>query len=201
MNINCFTLLHALKLRYFRSVSGIGAVILLLLLCLLLLWTVIILLILTKRGNMCDSTVLVNKTDKEQLHLPLKPKTEYELLRRRVRSNTLELFDYIQFALTELKKNSQENDSDNYIDNVISISREHKNAIISDMDRLRENDGYESWREDEARDLSELMHRRIEYLQNPKNCSQAKKLLCRISKWVTLFTILLFVIIKTTSRT
>ena len=38
------------------------------------------------------------------------------------------------------------------------------------------------WREKMSTELSELMQRRLHYLQNPKDCGAAKKLFCRISK-------------------
>lgn len=119
------------------------------------------------------------------------PKTEYELLRRRIRSNTLEIFNYIQFALEEIKQKHQQND-DGYIESVKLLSKEHINAIISDMDRMKENDGYEKWRQDKAQKLSELVQRRIDFLQNPKNCSQAKKLICRINDYVCIWIIFFF---------
>lgn len=122
------------------------------------------------------------KDEDSKSNSPLQPKTVYELLRRRIRSNNLELSNYIQFNLIQMKIKSPKNVKQ--IDKVISLSREHSNAITSDMDQMRVNDGYEDWRYYKARDLSELVQRRIEYLQNPENCGQAKKLICRITKWV-----------------
>lgn len=40
----------------------------------------------------------------------------------------------------------------------------------------------EGWREKMSTELSQLMQRRIQHLQNPKDCYTAKKLLCRLSK-------------------
>lgn len=51
-----------------------------------------------------------------------------------------------------------------------------------DMNNLREVDGYEKWRETEAYSLSDLVQRRIRHLQNPQDCSKAKKLVCNLNK-------------------
>ncbi len=40
-------------------------------------------------------------------------------------------------------------------------------------------DGYQNWRDVELVNLTKLIQRRFEYLQNPKNCSSARKLLCK----------------------
>lgn len=47
---------------------------------------------------------------------------------------------------------------------------------------MKQNDGYEYFRQKEAKDLSELVQRRLHYLQNPPSCASAKKLICRINK-------------------
>lgn len=50
------------------------------------------------------------------------------------------------------------------------------------MDRLKIVDGFESWREQEAKSLSDLVQRRLKYLQNPPDCQNARKLVCRLNK-------------------
>lgn len=50
------------------------------------------------------------------------------------------------------------------------------------MNELKQNDGYEHWRHVEAKQLSDLIQRRLHYLQNPADCSTAKKLVCRLNK-------------------
>lgn len=59
---------------------------------------------------------------------------------------------------------------------------EHRKSLIWDIDRVKLVDGHDGWREKEARDLSDLVHRRFDYLQNPKDCNKAKKLLCNLNK-------------------
>nr|XP_054096053.1 alpha-(1,6)-fucosyltransferase isoform X3 [Callithrix jacchus] len=53
---------------------------------------------------------------------------------------------------------------------------------MTDLYYLSQTDGAGDWREKEAKDLTALVQRRITYLQNPKDCSKAKKLVCNINK-------------------
>lgn len=50
------------------------------------------------------------------------------------------------------------------------------------MDRLKQVDGFQAWREQEANALSDLVQRRLKYLQNPHDCQNARKLVCRLNK-------------------
>jgi glycoprotein 6-alpha-L-fucosyltransferase len=43
-------------------------------------------------------------------------------------------------------------------------------------------EGHDSWRAAEARSLSDLVQRRFHYLQNPTDCSKARKLVCNLNK-------------------
>lgn len=53
-----------------------------------------------------------------------------------------------------------------------------------DMQRLSKLDGLGAWREQEAADLSNLVQKRLHALQNPPDCSMAKKLICNLNKVV-----------------
>ena len=44
------------------------------------------------------------------------------------------------------------------------------------------NDGHDSWRASESRALSDLVQKRLRALQNPEDCSKAKKLVCKLNK-------------------
>ena len=63
------------------------------------------------------------------------------------------------------------------------IETQHRHGtILSGLNELSEVDGFKSWREKEAKDLSELVQKRLHALQNPKDCSTAKKLICKLNK-------------------
>jgi glycoprotein 6-alpha-L-fucosyltransferase len=47
---------------------------------------------------------------------------------------------------------------------------------------MSKNDGYEHFRHKEAQSLSNLVQKRLHYLQNPADCNKARKLVCKINK-------------------
>lgn len=55
-------------------------------------------------------------------------------------------------------------------------------SLMTDIDTLLEVDGYAAWREKEANDLSDLVQRRFDFLQNPQDCGSARKLVCNLNK-------------------
>ncbi|XP_075155715.1 alpha-(1,6)-fucosyltransferase 8 [Haematobia irritans] len=112
------------------------------------------------------------------------PILEYELLRRRIQTNIAELWNFFSNELGKIKKNIDRGTTsmtDN-INSVLILGAEHKRSLLSDMERLRQLDGYEAWRQKESTELSDLVQRRIHHLQNPPECSQAKKLVCKLNK-------------------
>lgn len=111
------------------------------------------------------------------------PLPEYEQLRRRIRSNILEMYNYVGSEITKIWKNHPTvPDLGEYVDKVMQMTTEHKRSLINDMDHLEKIDGYEQWRRTEAENLSDLVQRRLKHLQNPENCSTARKLICRLNK-------------------
>ena len=58
-------------------------------------------------------------------------------------------------------------------------------TLRSELQKLRGADGFESFREKETKELAEIVEQRIHSLQNPKDCDNAKKLLCSLNKgWI-----------------
>lgn len=55
-------------------------------------------------------------------------------------------------------------------------------SLLNDVNSLAKVDGYSEWRKSENEELSDLVQRRLKYLQNPKNCKTAKKLICDLNK-------------------
>ncbi|XP_037048449.1 alpha-(1,6)-fucosyltransferase-like [Bradysia coprophila] len=110
----------------------------------------------------------------------IEPSVEYEKLRRRVQSNTQEMWNYVNSEMIELKKigNPGSANFSVQIDAIINAAAEQKNSLLHDLDQLAEVDGYEAWRLKEAAELSDLMQRRLHHLQNPEDCGKARKLMC-----------------------
>lgn len=113
------------------------------------------------------------------------PTLEYEQLRRRIRSNTEELWNFINSEVTKVKKSLKSIDQPQItkqLDGMLGLAAEHKRSLISDIKRMQEVDGYEMWRMKESLALSELVQKRLTHLQNPEDCSTAPKLVCRLNK-------------------
>lgn len=112
------------------------------------------------------------------------PSLEYELMRRRVRSNTQEMWNYVNNEMTKVWQNVKKAapEMGPKMDEVMGVMSEHKRALINDMTTLQTLDGYERWRHKESQALSDLVQRRLSYLQHPDDCGTARKLVCRLNK-------------------
>lgn len=114
----------------------------------------------------------------------MQPTLEYEQLRRRIRSNIMEMYNYVGTEFTKVwKKHAQVPDmGGDYMDRVMQMTNEQKRALLNDMDEMQRIDGYEQWRRQESESLSDLVQRRLTHLQNPEDCGKARKLVCRLNK-------------------
>lgn len=68
------------------------------------------------------------------------------------------------------------------VNNILQLGAEHKRSLLSDIDQMRTVDGYEHWRQRESNELSNLVQKRLHYLQNPGDCKTARKLVCKLNK-------------------
>jgi glycoprotein 6-alpha-L-fucosyltransferase len=68
------------------------------------------------------------------------------------------------------------------LNNFLDLAKEHKRSLLNDLELLKKSDGYENFRHQEAKALSNLVQKRLHYLQNPPDCSTARKLVCKINK-------------------
>ena len=50
----------------------------------------------------------------------------------------------------------------------------------SELEQVEENDGFSNWRQQESVELSSIVQAALAQLQNPPDCSRAKKLLCHL---------------------
>lgn len=121
------------------------------------------------------------------------PSLEYEQLRRRIYTNTQEMWRYVQHEVLQLRKTIGQTlvasgaggiDAKlaKQMDDIVSMGAELKSTLLNDMDHMREVDGYEAWRKRESEALSDLVQRRLIGLQNPESCSSRQKLVCRLNK-------------------
>ena len=68
------------------------------------------------------------------------------------------------------------------LESTLSSGRHHYNVAANDVDVLAEVDGHAEWRLKEAKALSSLVQNRLTALQNPQECSSARKLVCNLNK-------------------
>ncbi|KAB7493908.1 Alpha-(1,6)-fucosyltransferase [Armadillidium nasatum] len=111
------------------------------------------------------------------------PSTEFEKTRRLLGNDIQETMFYFQAQLEDLKKKLGEGSPlatqvEQILDEGIDRIRvsQHDLRILSDLD------GLNLWREKEAVELSELIQKRLHKLQNPPDCSKARKLICNLNK-------------------
>ncbi|XP_060867737.1 alpha-(1,6)-fucosyltransferase [Metopolophium dirhodum] len=109
------------------------------------------------------------------------PSEEYELSRRRIFSNTKELWYYVNSELQSLVK---EDDSVRveHISKIKNIIGEHYRSLLKDVSSLSDVDGHAVWRQQESENLSNLVQKRLKHLQNPSDCAKARKLVCDLNK-------------------
>ncbi|ESO93492.1 hypothetical protein LOTGIDRAFT_178508 [Lottia gigantea] len=84
------------------------------------------------------------------------PSLNHERSRRKVENTNREFWYFIKSELNKLKQLAEET--------------------------LRNIDGNDEWRLKELQDLGDLVFKRLDYLQNPKDCSTAKKIVCNLHK-------------------
>ncbi|XP_046665025.1 alpha-(1,6)-fucosyltransferase [Homalodisca vitripennis] len=113
------------------------------------------------------------------------PSLEYEKLRRRLKMGVDELWYFVSAQVKLAQRDAQDGNSMRLtarLNRLLNEGIEHKRALVKDLKSLGETDGYGAWRMKEAAALSDLVQRRLYYLQNPADCKTAKKLVCNLNK-------------------
>lgn len=59
---------------------------------------------------------------------------------------------------------------------------EHYVSLLNDTSDLANVDNYTTWRKEESYDLSRLVQNKLDNLQHPPDCDNARKLVCNINK-------------------
>ncbi|CAH1263842.1 FUT8 [Branchiostoma lanceolatum] len=129
----------------------------------------------------CESDANSNKQQAPAGSLDY-PSKKHEQLQRKLEDGTRELWFLVKAQLKLMKSDSQASSVKDRIDNLLLDVGDHQRTILADAQRLRDADGGLAWRQQEAHALQDLVQRRLHYLQNPKDCSKAKKLLCNLNK-------------------
>ncbi|CAF0725864.1 unnamed protein product [Didymodactylos carnosus] len=110
------------------------------------------------------------------------PGLEYEQLRRKIEIQARELSYFTLKQLEKFDAKLSEQDKEQ-LKNVIDRFGDQSRLLLASIRNLTKVDGYNSWREKEAKDLSNLIQARLKKLQNPSSdCTQTKRLVCNINK-------------------
>nr|CAG4648559.1 EOG090X03KK [Polyphemus pediculus] len=116
---------------------------------------------------------------------PVGPSKEYEIKRRSIFRGVQEMWYYLNAELLKLKSSGKDQSSPELskaVSEILASGVEHQTVLLNDLNDLSNMEGHDRWRATEARALSDLVQRRLHYLQNPSDCSKAKKLLCNLNK-------------------
>ena len=111
------------------------------------------------------------------------PTLEYELARRRTKRDLNEMWWYIRARLEFIagrKSNTPEFRTN--LENIISSTQHRHQAIQTDFHHMTMSDGFQEFRDNETKNLSDLIQKRIYTLQNPQSCARARKLVCHLNK-------------------
>nr|CAD7433186.1 unnamed protein product [Timema monikensis] len=114
----------------------------------------------------------------------ISPPHEYESMRRRIFNNVKSLWYLVRSRVNLLKKelSSMLPKLASRIGSTLELAEEHERYLKNELSVMGEIDGFSAWRENEAIKLSDLVQRRLKFLQNPPSCDKAKKLVCSLNK-------------------
>jgi hypothetical protein len=103
-------------------------------------------------------------------------------LRHKIENNIHEMWYLMNSELKNILKAQNKNDTNNVKSNIDAAQNRithHYRALLADAIRLTEtNDAARKYRQRELNKLHRLVQARFDYLQNPHDCSTAKKLIC-----------------------
>ncbi|KAK7104050.1 alpha-(1,6)-fucosyltransferase-like [Littorina saxatilis] len=105
-----------------------------------------------------------------------------EQARRKVENTATELWYYINARMKELAAASGTGTLNNMVRGMQSDLQGYQTVMTDDFGALREAGGDGELQRKESLRLGNLVQRRLEYLQNPKDCQRAKYVLCDLQK-------------------
>ena len=123
----------------------------------------------------------MTRTTEEWIQNLQAPSTEYELTRRRLYRDVNEFWWYIR-GVVEKGLTSNHLQIPDLLNKALTEGQHRYITLCVVLDELSNVDGYDAWREKESKELSDLVQKRLYTLQNPKNCTTSRKLLCNLNK-------------------
>ena len=111
---------------------------------------------------------------------PAQPSSAYEEARRKAARDTRELWNFVRVRLEDI--GNENSKLEKKLNGMISEVETREQAVQIDLEQLKASDGFDEWREKESKELSALVQARLHFLQNPADCSSARKLVCNLNK-------------------
>uniref|UniRef100_A0A646QIG9 Alpha-(1,6)-fucosyltransferase n=1 Tax=Hemiscolopendra marginata TaxID=943146 RepID=A0A646QIG9_9MYRI len=110
------------------------------------------------------------------------PTKEFEVLRRKVITDITEMWYFMTYELKKLKSAIQDENTKSQVQQMLETGADYKRVLLHNMRNLSDIDGLAEWRKAEHEKLSNLIQDRLHKLQNPEDCSKAKKVVCNLNK-------------------
>lgn len=111
----------------------------------------------------------------------LGPSLGYESARRSAYRDVKELWYFARAKLEGLAKTGGSG-VEKAVGDTLAELETRQQVVLLDLERIQSEDNWNDWRLNEAKDLSALVQARLKYLQNPADCSTARKLVCNLNK-------------------
>ncbi|GAU93909.1 hypothetical protein RvY_05772 [Ramazzottius varieornatus] len=129
-------------------------------------------------GNADGSSDNSDATSEEYLA----PSKQFEFARRKLDSGIIEFWRYASAHLKTLNEVRDPDKVENLVKEMVDFMTEQKRVILADIDNVERTSGVLEWKNDKAQQLSAVVQNRLKHLQNPANCSKARRLRCGINK-------------------
>lgn len=104
-----------------------------------------------------------------------------EKLRRRVQNTVREMWFYIRRQVAKAR-DAATGDVQRRLGNIVEDLKGYYEAMAVDLNSLGDIGGMKEWRQGQVDKVSAMIKQRIEKLQEPSDCSKAKRLVCDIGK-------------------
>ncbi|XP_046372255.1 alpha-(1,6)-fucosyltransferase-like [Haliotis rufescens] len=111
------------------------------------------------------------------------PTADHEKSFRKVENTAVEFWYFMRSQLKKIKDSAGGNtEITSKVDQILGDGANYQRTLRNDFDGLRNVDGMKEWRDRESMELGDIVQRRLHYLQNPKDCGSAKKIVCNLHK-------------------
>lgn len=129
-----------------------------------------------EKSSRLDTGQHVNELEKQT---SCAPTLAEENIKRRNEYEVKELWYYVSAEVAKIAKKTDSTMGKRLLNMLSNVELLHHH-LTNDM--IKGRNVNRKWREDEHNQLSQLVQQRIHKLQNPKDCSSAKKLICQLNK-------------------